>query len=97
MNRDSSSTEDASSRLNSQIPISDKVAYADHVIENSGSLADLQSQVDVFVTKANREAGSLWWRISWLVPPFAILSALSMLVLRAVRRSRKVKKTKAKL
>ena len=66
MQRDGSSREDASSRLNSQLPIADKVQYADRVIDNSGSLADLEAHVDNLVKALDRQVG--WtWRLSWLL------------------------------
>jgi len=92
MQRDSSSREDASSRLNSQLAIADKVQYADRVVDNSGSLEDLEAHVDSLVQALDREAG--WtWRLSWLFPPCGLLSAMWMLAWRAVSRSRKLKRT----
>ncbi|KAF7799597.1 hypothetical protein EIP86_010835 [Pleurotus ostreatoroseus] len=46
MKRDGTSAEDASSRLNSQMPIAEKLQYADLVVDNSGTLQDLQIQID---------------------------------------------------
>jgi dephospho-CoA kinase len=86
MNRDGSSREDAISRLNSQLPITEKVDYADEIIENSGSLQDLERQVDVFVHKLEREAG-WFWRVNWLFPPFGVLSALNAIAWKALKRS----------
>ena len=39
---------EAQSRIDSQLPISEKVKYADIVIENNGSLKELKKQVDQF-------------------------------------------------
>jgi dephospho-CoA kinase len=39
------STQTIEQRLKSQIPIEQKIRGADHVIENSGSLSDLEKQV----------------------------------------------------
>ena len=86
MNRDRSSHEDASARLNSQLPISEKVLYADTIIDNSGSPKDLEAHVDSFVQRLEKEVSWLW-RLSWLCPPFGLLSAQWTLVLRALRRS----------
>jgi dephospho-CoA kinase len=92
MQRDNSSREDASSRLNSQLAISDKVQYADRVIDNSGSLADLEAQVNSLVLALEKEAG--WtWRLSWLLPPWGFLSAMRILVWRTLSRSTKLKRT----
>ncbi|KAJ7643795.1 CoaE-domain-containing protein, partial [Roridomyces roridus] len=90
MQRDGSSREDALSRLNSQIPIADKVQYADRVIDNSGSLADLEAHVDLLVQALDRQAG--WtWRLTWLLPPWGLCSALVTLGWRTLSRSMKMK------
>jgi len=89
MNRDGSSREDAASRLNSQFPIGEKINYADHVIENSGSLQELEEQVNLLLAKVEKEVGWFWWRVNWLIPPIGLLSALSALIWRALWRSRK--------
>jgi hypothetical protein len=94
MKRDNSTREDASSRLKSQLPISEKVEFADHVIENSGSLQDLEVQVDSLLVKVDKEVGQVWWRLSWVIPPFGAFSALSMLMWRAIWRARKTRKRK---
>jgi dephospho-CoA kinase len=92
MTRDASTLEEASSRLSSQMPIGEKVAYADVVIDNSGSLNDLEVQVDAFVRKLVRHSSSwmgLWWKLCWLIPPVAVLSALWTLSWRSMRRTPK--------
>ncbi|CCL99981.1 uncharacterized protein FIBRA_02006 [Fibroporia radiculosa] len=87
MKRDSSSRENASARLNAQLPIAEKVEYADVVIDNSGSLHDLEAQVNSLITKMHRRAG--WtWTIGWLIPPIGLISAAWTLVWRAVARAR---------
>src|ERR1700722_5492997 len=76
------------SRLNAQIPIADKVEYADEVLHNSGSLHDLEIQVDSFLHKLKKEAG--WaWRLSWCFPPCVIFSAAWMITWRVIRRARR--------
>jgi len=88
MKRDGSSREDASSRLNSQIPIADKLDCADIVLDNSGSPQDLEGQLDSLIRKLYKEAG--WsWRLSWLFPPYGIFSALSTLLWRRIRRAKR--------
>ncbi|KAF8889879.1 CoaE-domain-containing protein [Infundibulicybe gibba] len=88
MNRDGSTQEDASSRLKSQIPISQKVEYADLVIDNSGSRQDLDAQVDSLVRQLEREVG--WtWRLSWWFPLAGLISAGWMLLWRMVSFSRR--------
>ena len=87
MLRDNSSTEDASSRLNSQIPIDDKLKYADERIDNSGGVEELAAKVDVLVAELRKEAG--WsWLVSWLIPPYGVLSAACILAWRAIWRNR---------
>ncbi|TCD67046.1 hypothetical protein EIP91_000608 [Steccherinum ochraceum] len=91
MKRDGSSREDASSRLNSQIPIADKLQYADIVLDNSGSPQDLDSQIDSLIRKLHTQAG--WsWRVSWLFPPYGLFSAASMLLWRLLRSKRRTAK-----
>ncbi|KAJ8590493.1 CoaE-domain-containing protein [Rhizopogon salebrosus TDB-379] len=88
MSRDGSSIEDASARLNSQLPITQKVEYADIVIDNSGSLQDLEQQVHTCVVKLERAAG--WsWRLGWILPPVALVSAVWTLSWKSIRRSQR--------
>ena len=85
MLRDNSSREDASSRLNSQLPIAEKVKYADIVIDNSGTRQELEAHVDALVRRLEQDAG--WtWRLSWVLPLFMIVSAAVTLLWRTVRR-----------
>ncbi|KAG1837041.1 dephospho-CoA kinase-domain-containing protein [Suillus subalutaceus] len=87
MTRDNSSREDASARLNSQLPITQKVEYADIVLDNSGTLQDLEQQVHLCLVKLEPTAG--WsWKLSWLFPPFALVSMLWTLGWRFAKRSR---------
>jgi dephospho-CoA kinase len=73
MLRDNSSREEATSRLNAQIPISQKVSYADYVIDNSGTKQELEANIDRLIRRLNDKAG--WsWRLSW-IPPIGILMA----------------------
>lgn len=93
MQRDSSTREDALSRLRSQMPIADKVAYADVVLDNSGTHQDLEAQVDDLLRRLDKEVG--WtWRISWLFPPFAIASAALLLLWRTIKRRRRSQRRK---
>ena len=85
MARDQSTRVDASARLNSQLSIIAKVAYADIVIDNSGSLADLDGEVISCVGKLERAVG--WgWMVSWLLPPVGLSSAIWCLSWRAFKR-----------
>jgi len=46
MERDRISPEETAGRLKAQLPISEKVGYADFVIHNEGTLEETQKQVD---------------------------------------------------
>jgi len=46
--RDGFSREEILKRINSQMPLEEKIKRADYVIENEGSLSDLASKVDAF-------------------------------------------------
>lgn len=78
MKRDNSTEQDASTRLNSQLPITEKVVYADIVIDNSGSLQELEAEVNNVVEGVRKSVG-WWWLVAWLLPPFAVVSATMML------------------
>ncbi|KIO07319.1 hypothetical protein M404DRAFT_136875, partial [Pisolithus tinctorius Marx 270] len=81
MARDKSTYPEASARLTSQQPISSKIAYADIVIDNSGSCAELEEQVRLFLKRLERTVGRTWV-VSWLLPPFGLLSAAWTLLVR---------------
>ncbi|KAH8813606.1 CoaE-domain-containing protein [Flagelloscypha sp. PMI_526] len=88
--RDSSTEEAASARINSQMSIEDKAAVADYVVDNSGSMSELEQKVDHLVSSLRRDAG--WtWRLSWILPPYGLLSALLVLVSRYTRRRKLAK------
>ena len=88
MKRDGSSREDASARLNSQLPISDKLEYADLIIENSGSVQELEHEVAAFVEKMKRETGGWRWLVSWLIPPIGLASAGTTIIWRKLKRGK---------
>jgi len=46
MQRDNSKKEEVIKRIQSQLPEEKRISYADHVITNNGSVADLQQQVN---------------------------------------------------
>jgi len=88
MARDGSTRENALARLNAQLPIVEKVEYADYVVDNSGSMQDLRGQVDALLSKLRKRAG--WtWRLNWLIPPLGLISAAWSLGWRAVAWSRR--------
>lgn len=91
MARDGSSREDALCRLRSQMPIADKVPYADIVIDNSGSSQELEAQIDDLIRRLNKEVGWIW-RLSWLLPPFGLVSAAMVLVWRMVKQRKRMRR-----
>lgn len=84
MKRDGSTHAEASSRLNSQLPIPKKLAYADHVIDNSGTPELLTANVERFVDALSKTV-SWTWRLKWVFPPFGVLAALWTLAWRNLR------------
>lgn len=66
----------ASSRISSQLPLSDKLPYATSVLDNSGTHTDLAAQVDRLVAKWRTQQGGAttgwWWRLCWLIPPLGL-------------------------
>ena len=87
--RDGSTREDASSRLNSQLPITEKLSYADQVVENSGTLIELETETQLLINKLTRESGGLVWLLCWLIPPVGIFFALKSLAWRRLKRGRR--------
>ncbi|KAN0107034.1 CoaE domain containing protein, partial [Russula decolorans] len=85
MRRDGSTREDARSRLLAQLPIAEKLEYADIVLDNSGTQAELEVHVEELARRLYLEGG--WsWRVKWLIPPIGLLSALWTLIWRVVKR-----------
>ncbi len=44
--RDAASADEVRARIRAQMPLAEKIAVADHVIENTGTLADLERRTD---------------------------------------------------
>ncbi|KAG8834675.1 hypothetical protein FRC17_007760 [Serendipita sp. 399] len=85
MNRDGSAVTAAQDRIASQMLLSDKVQYADRIIDNSSGLVELERQIDELAAALRAKAG--WsWRLSWLFPPWGIVAALWSLSIRALVR-----------
>lgn len=89
MKRDGTTREDASSRLNSQLPITEKLPHADHVVENSGTLLELEVETQLLVNKLTRESGGFSWLLCWLIPPVGMLLGLNSLTWKWVKRGRR--------
>jgi dephospho-CoA kinase len=85
MERDKSKVEDASIRLNSQMPIDEKVKYADEIVDNSGSFTDLEGTVSCLVNRMNVEVGWMWM-LSWIFPPLALVNGVFYLLQKRIKR-----------
>jgi len=88
MRRDKCTQQAALARLNSQMPLASKLEYSEHVLDNSGSLTELEEQVNTLVARFRRDAG--WsWVVSWLLPPIGLIMGLWRLSCRSVGRRRR--------
>jgi dephospho-CoA kinase len=74
MARDSSTKEEATSRVSSQMPISDKVKHATYTIDNNSTLEHVSEQVDIFLKIMNKKV-SWFWFLHWLIPPLGLTAA----------------------
>lgn len=72
MKRDNISEEDANNRIKAQMPLADKVARADIVIDNSSDLSQLKVQVKNVV--ANLRPSTLTWMLEYMGPPAAFVA-----------------------
>lgn len=89
--------EDASHRLASQLPLKDKIPYADVVLDNAADSPDaaaaagasIQKQVDDVVHRWQRThehgLGRLRTLVQWLIPPVGIATALWAVLARTQR------------
>jgi dephospho-CoA kinase len=71
------------------MPLADKLAYADHVLDNSGTEMDLQTQVDSLVAKWRKQSSGWAQKLYWLVPPLGLWAAVVTVVVRWLRFKRK--------
>lgn len=92
---------DARSRLAAQMALSQKVEYADVVIDNSidateSSPPRLRAEVGKLLARWRRESRqpsfTLLWLLSWLVPPFGLLWGLLVTFMRSRARAQRHKK-----
>lgn len=84
----------AQDRMGAQMPLGAKLAYATSVIDNSGTLADLEAQVDRVVARWRQQQGGAsgwWWRLCWLCPPVG-LAAGWIALLRTYLRANRVRR-----
>ena len=78
----------------SQLPLKHKTAYATSILDNSGTLADLQGQVDRLVVKWKKQQGGAsgwWWRLCWVAPPVGMAAGALCLAVRAWRWRNRVR------
>jgi dephospho-CoA kinase len=59
MARDGLSEEEALQRIQSQMPLLEKITYADYIIENSGRLSETNEQVKHIFTELVHLGGEL--------------------------------------
>jgi dephospho-CoA kinase len=71
------------------MPLADKLAYADHVLDNSGTEMDLQTQVDSLVNKWRKQSSGWTQKLYWLVPPLGLWAAVVTVGVRWLRFKRK--------
>ena len=81
--RDASTPSAASARIASQLPVAQKLPYADYPIPNDAGPDDLRAHVDAFVVHVQSLLGAgVWWRLCWLIPPLGVLAALAVITSR---------------
>lgn len=76
------------------MPVANKLAYATTVIDNSGTHADLEVQIDRAVGKWRAQQGGAsgwWWRLCWLCPPVGLMAGW-MALLRTYVRAKRVRR-----
>ena len=78
----------AQARIRSQMPLSDKLKYADYVVDNSGTKPELEKQLDVWVNKIKGRSAGWKKTVYWLVPPVGLWGALVTLAARTWKRYR---------
>ncbi|KAL7411719.1 dephospho-CoA kinase-domain-containing protein [Mrakia frigida] len=87
--------EQALSRINSQIPLPQKLPYADHIIDNSSPLPTVSQSITHLVRSWRRESESFpgwWW--CWVCPPLGLFRAAWVLAGRGKRVERRRKNTR---
>ncbi|KAG0146124.1 hypothetical protein CROQUDRAFT_44847 [Cronartium quercuum f. sp. fusiforme G11] len=76
MSRNSIDEKIAKQKMKSQLPLKSKLLYSDYILENSGNLNELESQVERLVWKLERDHSKLLWLLNWLILPFGLLNGL---------------------
>lgn len=76
MSRNSLDSSSATSRIKAQQPLSTKLRYADYVLDNSGTLPELLTQLSSLVGKLRNRTRGLGFWFSWLLPVWGALKGL---------------------
>ncbi|KAI5956335.1 CAB5 [Candida jiufengensis] len=82
---------DAQNRIKNQMSMNERNYRSDYVLDNSGSLKDLQLSIKKLITKRKPNFASTL--IEW-IPPFGVLSALLVFITRRIVEKYKGKKPK---
>nr|XP_018266989.1 dephospho-CoA kinase [Kwoniella dejecticola CBS 10117]OBR89147.1 dephospho-CoA kinase [Kwoniella dejecticola CBS 10117] len=87
----------AKARISSQMSLGEKLDYSTFVLDNSGSIGDLNVQIDKLVQRWKVSQGGnyfgWWWRLCWVVPPVGLAAGTMVLLGRWLKIS-KMKKRK---
>jgi len=78
--RNQLTTSEAKSRILSQLPLKSKLTYADHIIDNSGNVIDLEHQIQSLIHKFQTSNNRLIWLLNWLIPPIGLLNGLLLIL-----------------
>lgn len=86
MKRDNMSEEAATQRIRSQMPLNEKVKFADIVLDNSSDLDQLKLQVRNLTRQLTPPISN--WLLGWIVPPVALAISAYAIQNYAVRGAR---------
>ncbi|WWC66558.1 dephospho-CoA kinase [Kwoniella pini CBS 10737] len=90
------SEEQAKSRINSQMSLKLKLNYSTFIIDNSGSINDLNLQIEKFILRLKKSQGfgfknsfinGWWYKLCWILPPIGLISGLLVLFKRWLKYS----------
>jgi len=68
------------------MPLTDKLKFADYVVDNSGTRPELEKQLDVWVSKIRAKSDGWKKNVYWLVPPAGLWGAMITLLARTWKR-----------
>ncbi|CED85334.1 Similar to bacterial dephospho-CoA kinase [Phaffia rhodozyma] len=65
--------EQAKDRIQSQLPLKEKISKADHILDNSTTPSSLSTSVDALVVTLLEKSGKFpSWRLCWIFPPLGL-------------------------